>query len=191
MEYINKREKTKKAIADAFAKYYREYDISQITVKMICKEAEINRSTFYAYYTDIYQLRKSIEEEIMQKLYELILSRQIELRDIDPNVVVKSLATFIQDNDGIPIVFIKRNGNDLIALSHQLFCSHMKKTGTTLTEEQKNEILISMKYHINGIIALLEFWEQNHPEKDIDALISRAARLANEGPFTVIKEIVL
>jgi len=62
---------------------------------------------------------------------------------------------------------------------------------TTLTEEQENEILISMKYHINGIIALLEFWEQNHPEKDIDALISRAARLANEGPLTVIKEIVL
>ena len=191
MEYINKREKTKKAIADAFAKLYREHDISQITVRMICEESGINRSTFYTYYTDIYQLRDAMEHEIMQQVSKLILTHLTDIRDFDPDSIVKILATFIKEHDGIPIVFIKRSGNDLIRIAHDLFCSHIESMGIKLTAEKEQEILISMKYHINGIIALLDFWEQEHPGEDIDELISHAARLANDGPITVIRDIVL
>ncbi len=43
-------------------------EIAQITVSDICKKAEINRSTFYANYIDIYdladQIRKKLEQEV-------------------------------------------------------------------------------------------------------------------------------
>jgi hypothetical protein len=91
----------------------------------------------------------------------------------------------------MPLIFIKRNGNELIKVAYNLFCSHMKKMGLPLTEEIEHEILISITYHISGIIALLDFWEREHPGEDIDPLISRAARLANEGPLTVIRDTVM
>lgn len=34
----------------------KEMDFDKITVKMICKKAEVNRSTFYAHYADIYDV---------------------------------------------------------------------------------------------------------------------------------------
>jgi hypothetical protein len=143
------------------------------------------------YYTDIYKLRETMEQEIVQDVAGLILSNLTDVRNFDPNTIVKILATYIKEHDGMPLVFIKRNGNELIKVAYSLFCSHMENMGLPLTEEKEHEILISITYHISGIIALLDFWEREHPGEDIDPLISRAARLANEGPLTVIRNTVL
>ena len=49
-------QKTKKAIADAFLRMTGKKPIEKITVTDIVTEAQINKSTFYAHYRDIYDL---------------------------------------------------------------------------------------------------------------------------------------
>ena len=46
--------KTKKAIAIALAKLLSEKEINKITITDIAKEADINRKTFYNYYSSVY-----------------------------------------------------------------------------------------------------------------------------------------
>ncbi|WP_438838952.1 TetR/AcrR family transcriptional regulator [Streptococcus pluranimalium] len=48
--------KTKKAIKDAFVTLRQDKPIEKIYVENLCREALINKSTFYRYYTDIYGL---------------------------------------------------------------------------------------------------------------------------------------
>lgn len=43
-------------IQKALTKLLREKPIHRISVKELCEEAGINRGTFYAHYTDIYDL---------------------------------------------------------------------------------------------------------------------------------------
>lgn len=45
-------------------------DFEKITVKMICETARVNRSTFYAHYTDIYEVMEQMEEHLRQELLE-------------------------------------------------------------------------------------------------------------------------
>jgi len=47
----------------------RDYD--DFTIKEICKEAAINRSSFYAHYSDINDLMIKIEEKLARKLNEI------------------------------------------------------------------------------------------------------------------------
>ena len=75
MQYQNKREKTKKRIVDSFVTLYQEKDIAQITVRKKKKKAGINRSTFYTYYADVYELRTQQQKEIVNEVYETVLSR--------------------------------------------------------------------------------------------------------------------
>lgn len=70
----NKRKKESKAkIERTFTELLQTKELTQISVSDICKKAELNRSTFYANYADIYELadtiRKNVEEEF-SKLYE-------------------------------------------------------------------------------------------------------------------------
>ena len=44
----------------------RKKSIQNISIKELCETAGVNRGTLYTHYTDIYDLRDQIEEEMLQ-----------------------------------------------------------------------------------------------------------------------------
>ena len=56
---------TKMLIRRAFTDMIGKMSIERISVKELCQRAGINRGTFYAHYTDIYDLRDKLEQEMM------------------------------------------------------------------------------------------------------------------------------
>lgn len=64
--------KTKKAIQDVFCELTKEKRLNEITVKELCARADINKSTFYLHYRDIYDLAKSIQNILMQDICSVI-----------------------------------------------------------------------------------------------------------------------
>lgn len=52
----------------------RAKPVSKITVREICELAEINRSTFYAHYTDVYDLFDKVERQIAKMCADSVLS---------------------------------------------------------------------------------------------------------------------
>ena len=56
-------EKTEKAIRNAFMELRAQKPLEKITVKELCALACINKSTFYAHYSDIYALSETLEQE--------------------------------------------------------------------------------------------------------------------------------
>lgn len=59
-------EKTKKSITNAFLELRSQKPIEKITVKELCAKAMVNKSTFYSYYADIYELSEILEEEVVR-----------------------------------------------------------------------------------------------------------------------------
>lgn len=68
-----RRRESMERIERAFLELLQSKELNEITVSDICKQCELNRSTFYASYTDLYHLadrvRAHLEEEV-NKLYE-------------------------------------------------------------------------------------------------------------------------
>ena len=61
-------EKTKRSIYDAFISLRENKPLEKLTVKELCEAADINKSTFYVYYHDVYDLSDKIENEIITKV---------------------------------------------------------------------------------------------------------------------------
>ena len=59
---------TKRAIRDSFIELQQQKPIEKISVTEICKLADINRGTFYSHYSDPYDLRKSLEQELVDTI---------------------------------------------------------------------------------------------------------------------------
>lgn len=66
--------KTQKSIRDALINLLEEKDVSQITIKELAENANINRKTFYMHYSSIYDIFDKIENETIEKLL-LILDK--------------------------------------------------------------------------------------------------------------------
>jgi|SRR5690554_2641730 len=83
---------TKRLLKEALISLLRKKRIEKVTIKEICKTAEINRTTFYKYYQDEYALLKEIEDIAIFKLNENIDN------DISPYETIKGLLTYISEN---------------------------------------------------------------------------------------------
>ena len=70
-EKVDRRvRKTKMQLRQGLARLMQKKSIKEITVKELVDEVDINRSTFYLHYTDIYQMLEKIEEEAMVDIRE-------------------------------------------------------------------------------------------------------------------------
>lgn len=60
-------------IQKAFMLFLKEKELSQVSVSDICKQAGLNRSTFYAHYTDIYDLADKLCKELENEVTHLLV----------------------------------------------------------------------------------------------------------------------
>ncbi|MEI6101327.1 MAG: TetR/AcrR family transcriptional regulator, partial [Eubacteriales bacterium] len=58
-------ERTKKRLLDAFWLLYCQKKIEKITIREIAQEAGVNRSTFYEYFSDVYQVLEELEADLI------------------------------------------------------------------------------------------------------------------------------
>ncbi|MCI5869967.1 MAG: TetR/AcrR family transcriptional regulator [Dorea sp.] len=61
-------EKTEKGIKNAFIELRSRKPLEKITIKELCESAQINKSTFYSHYKDIYDLSDHLEEEVVASI---------------------------------------------------------------------------------------------------------------------------
>ncbi|MCH5193319.1 MAG: TetR/AcrR family transcriptional regulator [Oscillospiraceae bacterium] len=64
----NRIEKTRQSIAKAFVELRSHKPLERITVKELCELAQINKSTFYCHYVDIYDLSEKVEQHIVSDI---------------------------------------------------------------------------------------------------------------------------
>ncbi|MBQ8781689.1 MAG: TetR/AcrR family transcriptional regulator [Oscillospiraceae bacterium] len=68
--------KTQRSIYNAFIELRSKKPLERITIKELCEKAQINKSTFYVYYSDIYDLSEQIENEIITSVIKSIGSHE-------------------------------------------------------------------------------------------------------------------
>lgn len=54
----------------AMLEIMKNTEFEKITVKKICEKAEVNRSTFYAHFIDIYDMIDKMEKELSKEKME-------------------------------------------------------------------------------------------------------------------------
>ncbi len=59
---------TRMALRESLLSLLQQYPLNKITVSRICEQADVNRSTFYLYYKDAYDLLEQIENDLYEQI---------------------------------------------------------------------------------------------------------------------------
>lgn len=168
--------KTKRAIRNALAQLLVEKELDEITVKDVADTADINRKTFYNYYTGIHQVIDEIESGIVFTFDQAI--REVDARRDIKNPYVgfeKITAILNQDLDFYSHLFRMR-GN--LSLSYKITTLLKTKIPKSFLQEHScdpQEAEIFVEYAVWGMMAVYESWfnsQRSTPLEEISQKLS-------------------
>ena len=72
--------RTKALLRHGLAQLMSEKSVNEVTVKELVDLVDINRSTFYLHYTDIYNMLESVEDELFDEILHTIRTHPVSPR---------------------------------------------------------------------------------------------------------------
>lgn len=112
MEKKDRRiEKTERAIKNAFIELRAGKPLERITVKELCDLACINKSTFYAHYTDIYELADCMEKETVTSIIRSIAHIEEYTFENSAELTRELCLAFLSQSSLIKVLFSGKEQN--------------------------------------------------------------------------------
>lgn len=106
---MDRRKKyTRMVLKDSLLKLLQDKSISSITIKEICETADINRSTYYAHYSNQYELLEAIEEEFIEDL-TVTLGKYNFSKEEEALQMTEKLFEYIADKSDICEALLSEN----------------------------------------------------------------------------------
>jgi len=157
---------TKMLLEQSFINRLKEKDISRITIKEICAGADINRSTFYAHYTDQYDLMNKIQDQLIEQV-EAYLSPYIhdEMSDVSQEML-EGIFEYIKDNAEICKLLLSEQGDIQFQkrVLNLVYGKYMKDLKNDLGIGNADADYV-YAYTITGCIGVIQKWLNDDMKK--------------------------
>lgn len=170
--------RSRKLIREAFLALLQEKEFSRITVTDIVNRADINRGTFYAHYTDIHAIVEEIEEEITDRMLEVLQDFRYQDFFRDPIPVLREVSAWIQTEMEQYRALIRAGGaGEFLLKLQRAFFSHMSGNTTIPDEVRKSSgFQLQMQFLAAGTVSLYQSWflgELHSTPEEITLEVSR------------------
>ena len=100
---------TKKILKEALVELMKEKPVYAISVKKICENADVNRSTYYHHYQSAQELYDDIINDIKQDLNVIIYN--CRAKKLSKSEIICELLSYIEANRELVLVVLGDNGN--------------------------------------------------------------------------------
>ena len=181
---------TKLIIRQTLVPLMKEYPVSRISIKMLCERAGINRSTFYAHYTDVYDLLKQIQEEIIGEISAHISGSAFVEQNNLTIQALEQILCYAKANSELFEVLLSENGDFAFQREIMLLAQH--KTIQTLqhTKQLGQNVSDYLQYFVvNGALSVIQKWLADGMKEYVTEMAELCSTLLYKGlsGFTVIE----
>ncbi|MCI1268725.1 MAG: TetR family transcriptional regulator C-terminal domain-containing protein [Ruminococcus sp.] len=150
--------KTRAQLQNGLAKLMKTKSINEITVKELVDEVDINRSTFYLHYTDIYNLLEDIENRLMDEILRVIDSHK-NVTDGGLLSIFTDIFTIIDANRDICSALIGEKGDmAFVQRMEDIIASHGVHDLMNQFMLPERPIHYMISFSMSGCIGMLKEW---------------------------------
>lgn len=177
---------TKMMLKQSLVKLLQEKPISKITIKEICEEADINRSTFYAHYTDQYDLLRRVVDETLKDINTYLDSYNFKEYEPESFQIMNRIFEYIVENAELCKVLLGENGD--ISLQKEIMMIVQRQgikewQGSKALDDETLEYLFL--FGVNGSIGIVHKWLQGGLKQSAREMADLVLKLIYQGisPF--------
>ena len=168
--------KTKRAIRNAFAKLMVEKDINDITIMELADTADINRKTFYNYYSGVYQVVEDIERDILTSYEELLGGIEFKQYMNTPYSLFERFSLLINMDPEFFGYLLSMNGNvNLITRIMRLLKDKTCEVMVAQLDLDAYKADIMLDFVLSGMLSVYQHWfnsDQHISAEEVSQIIS-------------------
>jgi AcrR family transcriptional regulator len=177
---------SKRMIRESLYELMKEKPLNKISVTEICNKADVTRSTFYSYYTDIYDLHQkiikeffSIQKSVIKHTKEALLQKS-DIKEItydDYYEIISYYLTTVEENKELYKFIFNQNSTTAIHTSFGKVLYHtIKEVLNPLVEEKRfDEIKTAFTFVSGGTTAIITQWIQKNCDTSVEELSKHIA----------------
>lgn len=151
--------KTKNAIYEALLKLAAVIPIGEITISQLCREADINRATFYTYYRNVLDVLEEIEDDQIQEFDEIMSGYSLKEIVEDPYELLNQFNKMIlnEAEKYLPLIVKERRNRftEKIVSNLSNYYSEEIKRVSDLSDAQ---IKIVLRFTFTGTMGVYTDW---------------------------------
>lgn len=148
---------------DTFVELLKEKEFYKITVKDICEQSLVNRSTFYAHFQDMYELKEHAEQRFEKELLS-DLANKIDTV-IDHKQMIFEIVCIIQNKKDYYQIYFNGLGYKRMSEGFQMLIHERFMSG-----ENMKYIEYKLLFFFDGMIAILSKWLNHGCDLSVDEL---------------------
>ena len=177
--------RTRQKLVDAFCELYREKKIEKITIKEIAEKAGVYRSTFYEYFSDIYELLTSIEDDIMEDFRN---AWEHFFRSNDFETGISYILKFYEVNGEKVAVLLGPN-------AHQSFYLRIKDTArevlfsNTKADKSDPRIEILLTALPPAVLSILQYWYEHQDPITLQETLAVGKQFMTKGVLPALRDL--
>lgn len=157
---------TKMVLKESFLNLLEKKDISRITVKEICEDADINRATFYTHYTDVYDLQKKIEDEFLDNVEVYLSQLDKKGKNVNDFILAEKIFDYIKDNAKLCKLLLSERGD--LSFQKKIMTIVYDKIISELTDNNKlskEDAEYVYSFTITGCVGIVQKWLDDNMKK--------------------------
>ena len=157
---------TKRMLKDALIEMLKEKDIYHISIRELCEKADVNRTTFYKYYSSQFDLLADMEKDLID-----FIAKAIERNESDPEKIITAACRYLEENIGFARLIVNNNVDPDFA--HKLLAMDSIKSSTLRNIDSKRseaELEYIYNFLTYGAYRMICVWlnkEQREPPETI------------------------
>jgi len=163
---------TKLVLKNSLLTLLKEKQITDITVKELCEQADVNRSTFYNHYANHFDLKAQIENEMIEDLTQYLRMDNIE-ENADGLKMTEKLLEYIATRQTECEALLNENKISTFQKKVEQL-AHQSMMKNQLIKNNFNEYVRA--FIISGSIQMIRLWMNNglvESPKEMASLINQ------------------
>lgn len=150
--------KTKAQLRAGLAELMSEKSIREITVKELVDKVDINRSTFYLHYTDIYNMLDEIEKGLLAEIVHAIDAHPIGLNE-NTFPFIADMFSILSDNKDICTALMGPNGDStFIYKIEEIIEENSMQALNRYFPHPMEDLKYAYAFCLSGCIGLIKIW---------------------------------
>lgn len=167
---------TKRLLKDALTDILRTEDIYHVSIRELCQRADVNRTTFYKYYGNQFDLLADMENDLLEFLVSTIREHAAH-----PVKIIETICEYLESHLEFGRLIVNNNVDPLFPqrlFAQEILRESVMQNYGTMPDETAQEYLFN--YVIYGAYRIICLWinkEQREPPEEIAHLLIRLIRI--------------